>query len=75
MKRNDKRALPVILMAVFLDLVSNGILIPIVPQLLADPNSIFYLLPAHVPVSFAYVLLGLLISAFPIFMFFCLFFF
>ncbi|MFA6315412.1 MAG: MFS transporter [Candidatus Paceibacterota bacterium] len=70
MKRNEKRALPVILLAIFLDLVCNGILVPIVPQLLADPTSTFYLLPAGIPISYSYIILGLLISAFPVFMFF-----
>ncbi len=57
-------------MAIFLDLVCNGIIVPIVPQLLANPHSPYYLLPASVPISYAYVVLGLLISIFPIFMFF-----
>lgn len=70
MKRNDKRVMPVILLAIFIDLVCNGILVPIVPQLLADPSSTYYLLPANFPVSSAYIILGLLISAFPVFMFF-----
>lgn len=70
MRSSPQRALPVILLAIFLDLVCNGILVPIVPQLLANPQSPFYLLPSAVPVSYAYVLLGLLIAAFPIFLFF-----
>lgn len=70
MEKNGSRALPVILFVIFIDLVCNGILVPIVPQLLANPESAFYLLPASVPASFSYIVLGILISLFPIFMFF-----
>lgn len=70
MRAKKDRALPVILLAIFLDLVTNGILVPIVPQLLANPQSPFYLLPAGVPIYYAYVLLGLLIGILPIFLFF-----
>ena len=69
-RRKPERALPVILMAIFLDLVCNGILVPIVPQLLANANSPYYLLPASVPVSYAYIVLGILIAVYPIFLFF-----
>ena len=65
----SKRALPVILLAIFLDMVVNGILVPIVPQLLADAGSPYFLLPAGFPISYAYVILGLLIGIFPIFLF------
>ncbi len=68
--QNSKRAMPVILIAIFLDLVTNGILVTIVPQLLGNPDSPYYMLPLGVPVSYAYILLGFLIAAFPVFMFF-----
>lgn len=67
--KDNKRAMPIILLAIFLDLVCNGILVPIVPQILGDPQSPFYMLPAGVPVSYAYIILGLLIASYPIFMF------
>jgi DHA1 family tetracycline resistance protein-like MFS transporter len=70
MKTKPERALPVILMAIFLDLVTSGILVPIVPQLLSDSSSPYYLLPPGVPISYAYILLGLLIAIYPICMFF-----
>ena len=56
-------------MAIFLDLICNGIIVPIVPQLLANPDSPYYLLPSYVPVSYGYIILGLLIAVFPIAMF------
>jgi DHA1 family tetracycline resistance protein-like MFS transporter len=68
--KKQNRALPVILMAIFLDLICNGIIVPIVPQLLANPNSPYYLLPTYVPVSYGYIILGVLIAVFPIAMFF-----
>lgn len=67
---NQTRTLPIVLFAVFLDLLSNGILVPVVPQLLANPGSPYYMLPAAVPVAYAYILLGFLIAAFPIMQFF-----
>ncbi len=70
MEKNGKRALTVILFVIFIDLVCNGILAVIVPQLLANPESTFYILPASVPPSFSYVVLGIMISIFPVFMFF-----
>ena len=68
--KKPSRELTVVLMAIFLDLVSNGILVPIVPQLLANPDSQFYLLPAQVPIQYSYLILGLLIATFPIVQFF-----
>ncbi len=70
MNKNSRRALPVILLAIFLDLVSYSILIPILPQLLANPDSPYYLLPQGIPVSYGYILLGFLIAVFPIIQFF-----
>lgn len=70
MSTNSRRTLPVVLLAIFLDLVSYSILIPIVPQLLANPDSPYYLLPHSIPVSHGYILLGFLIAAFPIVQFF-----
>ncbi len=67
--KKSERALPIILLAIFLDMVINGILVPIVPQLLADPSSPYYLLPAGFPITYAYVILGLLIGVLPIFLF------
>jgi len=70
MKHPSRRTLPVVLLAIFLDLVSYSILIPILPQLLANPDSPYYLLPHSVPASYGYVVLGFLIAVFPIIQFF-----
>lgn len=70
MKNNSRRTLPVVLLAIFLDLVSYSILIPILPELLANPNSSYYLLPQGISVHYGYIILGFLIAVYPIIQFF-----
>lgn len=65
-KRNP---LLVILFTVFLDMLGIGILIPVIPILLADPTSPSYLLPAGISVQSGYILLGFLIAIFPFMVF------
>lgn len=69
-KKSHRGTMPVILLAIFLDLVSYGILVPVVPQLFANPASEYYLLSPGTPLSVGYILLGFLIAGFPIFQFF-----
>ena len=57
--------LPVVIFTVFLDLVGFGILIPVIPQLLANPRSEFYLLPSGLTSGQGYVMLGFLVAIFP----------
>lgn len=59
----------VIFLTVFIDMLGYGILIPVIPLLLADPTSQFYLLPLGMSVSSGYILLGLLMASFPLFQF------
>jgi DHA1 family tetracycline resistance protein-like MFS transporter len=47
-----------------------GILIPVIPLLLADPASSYYLLPKSINVTEGYILLGLLTAIFPLGQFF-----
>lgn len=54
----------------FLDLVGIGILYPIIPQLLANPDSQSYILPPGMTTEHGYVLLGILITAYPLAQFF-----
>lgn len=61
--------LPIVFFTVFLDLLGVGILIPIVPQLLGNPASEFYLLPAGWTLEQGYVLLGLLVTSYPLMQF------
>lgn len=60
-----KRVLPIVFLTVFIDMLGFGVLIPVIPQLLGNPESPFYLLPPSVPLSTAYFLLGLLLASFP----------
>jgi Arabinose efflux permease len=63
------KPLLVILSIVFLDLVGLGILIPIVPILLAGPRSPYYVLPAGYTIQQGYILLGWLVAIYSIFQF------
>jgi DHA1 family tetracycline resistance protein-like MFS transporter len=65
-----KNPLPVILFTIFIDLLGVGILIPVIPQLLANPHSSEYLLPAGYTLAQGYILLGFLTAIFPIAQFF-----
>ncbi len=66
MLKKLKHPLFVILFTVFVDLLGFGILIPVIPLLLADPVSSFYLLPKSFNISQGFILLGLLTAVFPI---------
>jgi DHA1 family tetracycline resistance protein-like MFS transporter len=70
MSKNNPRALPVILLAIFLDLVGYGILVPVVPQLFANPDSMYYVLPPSASLTLGYILLGFLIATYPMIQFF-----
>ncbi len=60
-----KRVLPLVFLTVFIDMLGFGVLIPVIPQLLGNPESPFYLLPPSISLSTAYFLLGLLLASFP----------
>lgn len=66
MKNPFKNQLTIIIFTIFLDALGFGILIPIVPLLLADPASNFYLLPPGVSEKSGFVLLGLITAIFPL---------
>jgi MFS transporter, DHA1 family, tetracycline resistance protein len=65
-----QKPLLVIFFTVFLDLIGFGILMPIIPILLADPSSPFYILPAGSSSQQGYIILGFLLAVFPICQFF-----
>ncbi len=58
------RVPPLLFLAIFIDIMGFGILIPIIPILLADPASRFFLLPPGTPLAHGYILLGGLMAAF-----------
>lgn len=62
--------LAAVIFTIFVDLIGIGILIPVIPQLLANPDSPHYLLPAGWTINQGYFLLGLLTAIYPIMMFF-----
>ncbi len=56
-------------LTIFLDMLGIGILVPVIPQLLGEPSSPYFLLdPSQADLGF--VLLGLLVASYPIAMFF-----
>jgi MFS transporter, DHA1 family, tetracycline resistance protein len=64
-KTRNNKVLFAVIFTVFIDLLGVGILIPVIPQLLANPASPFFLLPAGTSIKQGYVLLGFLIAIFP----------
>ncbi len=60
------KILIIIFFTVFIDLLGIGILIPVIPQLFANPTSIEYMLPFGTSINQGYMLLGLLIAVYPI---------
>lgn len=61
-----KSPLFTIIFTIFLDALGFAILIPIIPLLLADPTSNFFILPKGLTVETGYVLLGLITAVFPL---------
>lgn len=62
--------LKIIVLTIFLDALGFAILIPIVPQLFANPGSNFYILPQEWSVATGYLLLGGILGIFPLMQFF-----
>lgn len=72
MAKNGKkpvRALPVVLFTIFLDVLGVGVLLPIIPQLLANPQSEYYLLPDGWSFQSGLILLGWLVAIYPLMQF------
>ncbi|HJV32881.1 MAG TPA: MFS transporter, partial [Patescibacteria group bacterium] len=59
------RPLAVIILTVLVDLIGVGILIPVMPQLLANPHSPHYLLAGAYTQQQAFMLLGALTAVYP----------
>lgn len=64
-EKMEGRALPSVIFTIFLDVLGVGILIPIIPQLLANPASGYYLLPAGWTFKGGLILLGWLLAIYP----------
>lgn len=65
-----KNPLFIVIFTIFLDALGFAILFPIMPELLADPSSKFYLLPAGASVQTGYLILGFILALFPLMQFF-----
>lgn len=61
--------LPTVIFTIFLDVLGVGILTPIIPQLLANPHSSYYLLPAGWDFKGGLILLGWLVAVYPLMQF------
>lgn len=70
MKKLYQNQLTIIIFTIFLDSLGFGIIIPIIPSLLAQPSSHYYLLPANFSIQVGYILLGLITAIFPLMQFF-----
>ncbi|MDE1861189.1 MAG: MFS transporter [Candidatus Micrarchaeota archaeon] len=66
--KTEKHIISIIFLVVVVDLIGFGILIPVIPQLLANPNSSYYLLRGSSP-GMGYFLLGVLTAVYPIMQF------
>jgi MFS transporter, DHA1 family, tetracycline resistance protein len=64
-KKTAGKPLPAVFLTIFLDVLGVGILIPIIPLLLADPRSAYYLLPAGWTFKGGLILLGWLLAIYP----------
>lgn len=65
-----KKPLFIVICTILLDALGFAILVPIMPELLADPSSGFYLLSPGTSVQTGYILLGSILALFPFMLFF-----
>ncbi len=64
--RLAKNPLPVVLFTIFVDLIGFGILIPVIPHLLTNPKSAYYLLAGTgITLQQGFIILGYLTAIFP----------
>ena len=59
----------VVFFTVFVDLVGFGILIPVIPQLLTNPHSQYFLLPNGFSINQGYIIFGFLTAIYPLMQF------
>jgi MFS transporter, DHA1 family, tetracycline resistance protein len=61
----DRNPLPIVLLTIFIDMLGYGILIPVVPQLLGNEQSVFSVLSPGMTIDQGYILLGFLVGIYP----------
>lgn len=62
----DSQIIRTLFLTVIAEVISFGVLIPIVPLLLTEPSSSYFMLPAQYSIQQGYLLLGLLIGLYPL---------
>ncbi len=65
MNKPKRSPLLIVLFTIFLDMLGIGILIPVMPALLANPTSPYFLLPQGWTLQQGFILLGLLTAVYP----------
>jgi MFS family permease len=63
---SQRHIIRTLVLTVIAEVISFGVLIPLVPLLLTEPSSQFFILPAGLSVDTGYILLGLLIGIYPV---------
>ena len=66
---SDRRNILVLMLTTLAEVIGFGILIPIVPLMFVDPSSQFFILPSSFSTETGYILLGLLVGAYPLMQF------
>src|SRR5680860_992737 len=61
--------IPVIFFTIMLNALGFGILIPIIPLLLADPKSQYFMLPHSLTLDQGYIIFGFLVAIYPLMQF------
>jgi MFS transporter, DHA1 family, tetracycline resistance protein len=61
--------IPVIFFTIFLNSLGFGILIPVIPLLLANPKSQYFMLPANFTLAQGYIIFGFLVASFSVMQF------
>jgi len=61
--------IPVIFFTIFLNSLGFGILIPVIPLLLANPKSQYFMLPAGFTLAQGYIIFGFLVASFSVMQF------
>jgi len=62
----QRHVIRTLIVTVVAEVISFGVLIPLVPLLLTEPSSQFFILPAGMSIDTGYILLGLLIGIYPV---------
>jgi DHA1 family tetracycline resistance protein-like MFS transporter len=62
----NSKIIRTLFLVIVAEVISFGVLIPIVPLLFTEPSSTFYMLPEGLSIQTGYILLGLLVGLYPL---------